>query len=117
MATGKDASRIGAESRWREGIFLGLFGAGQDANDYAVGTPDGVEAARAIKLEPDESAWDVELLLSVKGATMGPQAARPDDQGQNAENIAASRSSPANRASTRRRWRARRSFWPTTGVH
>ena len=30
-------------------------------------TPDGVEAARAIKLEPDESAWDLELLLSVKG--------------------------------------------------
>ena len=66
MATGKDASRIGAESRWRGGIFLGLFGADQGANDCAVGTPDGVEAARAIKLEPAESAWDVELLLSVK---------------------------------------------------
>ena len=51
MATGKDANGIGAESRWRE--------AGQGANDNAVGTPDGVEPTRAIKLEPDESAWDV----------------------------------------------------------
>ena len=65
MATGKDACRIGAESRWRA-FFLGLFGAWQRANDYAVGTPDGMEAARAIKLEPDESAWDV-LLSSLKG--------------------------------------------------
>ena len=60
MATGKDASRIGAESRWREGIFLGLFGAGQGANDYAVGTPDGVEVWHG-------RSWDVELLLSVQG--------------------------------------------------
>ena len=67
MAPDKDASRIGAESRSRGGIFLGLFGAGQGANDYSVGTPDGVEAARAIKLEPDVSARDVELILSVVG--------------------------------------------------
>ena len=67
MATGKDASRIGAERRWREGIFLGLCCAGQSANDDAVEPPDGVKAARAIKLEADESAWDVELHLSVKG--------------------------------------------------
>ena len=42
-------------------------GAGEGANDYAIGTPDDVEAARAIKREPDESAWDVEHLLNVKG--------------------------------------------------
>ena len=59
MAVGKDASRIGAESRWRQSIFL-------EADEYAIGTPDGVEAARAIKLEPDESARVVEFLLSVK---------------------------------------------------
>ena len=33
-------TRVGSarESRWREGIFLGLFGAGQRANDCAIGT-------------------------------------------------------------------------------
>ena len=83
---------------------LGLFGADQGANDCAVGAPDGVEAARAIFLQPDEGAWDVELLLSVKGAAMGPPAMRPDDQGQHAENTVASRRSIANRASSRRTW-------------
>ena len=68
--TGKSLRRVvalfGAENRWREGIFLGLFGAGHAANDYAIGPPDGVIAARAIKLEPVKSTRDVELLLSVK---------------------------------------------------
>ena len=59
--------RSGAEGRWREGISLELFGAGQSANDHAVGTPDGVVTARAIALEPDKSVRDVELLLPVKG--------------------------------------------------
>ena len=67
MSTGKDAIHTSAESLWREGIFRALFGAGQGATDNAVGTPDRVEAPRAIKLGPDESAWDLERLLSVKG--------------------------------------------------
>ena len=33
MTTGRDTSQIGAESRWREGIFLGLVDAGQGGND------------------------------------------------------------------------------------
>ena len=93
MATGKDASRIGAESRWREGIFLGLSGAGQDANDYA--------RARRKCLERGASP------LACEGAAMGPQATRPDDQGQHAENTVASRSSVADRASSRRRRRGK----------
>ena len=67
MPTGKIASRVGADSRWREGCFLGLIGGGSGANDYAIGTPDGVVSGRAIKLLPAGSAWDPELLLSVKG--------------------------------------------------
>ena len=55
-----------AESEPCEGIFLGWFGAGQGANEYAIGTLGGVEAGRAVKLEPEERAWPVELLLSVK---------------------------------------------------
>ena len=35
MATDKDASRIGAESWWRGGILLSLFGAGPGTNDFA----------------------------------------------------------------------------------
>ena len=45
---------------------LGVFDAGQAAIDNTIGTPDGLEAGRAMKLEPEESAWEVELLLSVK---------------------------------------------------
>ena len=71
MATGRDASQIRAESRWREGIFLGLYGAGQCANDHAVGAPDGVEAARAIKLEPDESAWGLPRDRKRRDSTIG----------------------------------------------
>ena len=67
MPTGKLVSRIGADSRWREGCFLGVLGGGGGANDYAIGTPDGVITARAIKLMPAAEAWDVELLLSVRG--------------------------------------------------
>ena len=65
---------IGAESRWREGIFLGLFVAGHGANVSAVVTPEGVEAARTINLGP---YWDMEPLWSVKK--------RPDGQRQRAE--------------------------------
>ena len=75
MATGKDASRVGAESRWHEGS----FGAGLGANDYAVGTPQGVEAARALKLEPHEIACCVEASLDEEGGAMGPQSKRPDE--------------------------------------
>ena len=57
-------------------------GAGQRAINFAVGAPNGVEATRAIKLEPDESAWDVER-LECEGA-------------QRAENIVAGRRSFAN---------------------
>ena len=68
----------------RQGILLELFGAGQGANDCSVGAPDGVEAARTFKLEPDGSAWDVELLLSVKVLPWGRKR-RHRRQGQHAE--------------------------------
>ena len=59
-------SRHGAERWWREGILLGLFGAGQGANNCTIGRGKDVE--RAIKLSPEKLDWDVELLfLSVKG--------------------------------------------------
>ena len=70
--TGKDASRIGAKSRWREGIFLGLFGAGRGANDFSIGAPDGVEA-RAMELEP-EKCLGRGALLERERTAMGPQA-------------------------------------------
>ena len=46
----KHVSRICAESRWQERIFLGIFGGGVGASDYAIGTPDGVQPARAIMM-------------------------------------------------------------------
>ena len=49
MSAGKHVS-ISAESRWQEGIFLGILGGGVGASDYAIGTPDGVQPARAIKM-------------------------------------------------------------------
>ena len=52
-----------------------------------------------------------------EGAAMGPQATRLDVQGQHAENTVASKSSHANSASSRRRWRARKRSWLVTGVH
>ena len=116
-ATGADASRIGAEGRWREGIFLGLW-CWSRCDRLRGGNGDGVEEARVIKFGTDESAWDVELVLSVKETpAVGPQASRPDEQGQHDDSPVAGRSSAANRASSRRRWMSRRSSWPTTGVH
>ena len=67
MSAKKHVSRISAESRWQEGIFLGILGGGVGASDYAIGTPDGVQPARAIKMVPEIDAWDIELLLAVKG--------------------------------------------------
>ena len=49
------------------GIFLGFFNESHGATDYAIGTPDGVEAGRAIKPLPATAAWDGELLLASKG--------------------------------------------------
>ena len=88
VATGKDASRTGPDSRCCQGICSGLFGAGQGANDYAVGAPDGVEAARAIMLEPDDSAWDAELLLSAMELPWDRKRRDPT-MGQRAENTVA----------------------------
>ena len=102
-ATGKDATPIGA-SRWREGVFLELCGT-QDANDDAVGAPDGVEAARAIKLEPDEGSCDVELLLCVKELSW--------DRNRRDPTIIVSIPPRAGG----RGWRARRSSGPTTAAH
>ena len=68
MPVGKLESRAGADSRWREGVFLGPFHkSGAGANDYAIGTPGGVEMASAIELVPKGEEWNPELLLSVKG--------------------------------------------------
>ena len=41
MPAGKTASRIEAQSRWREGIFWGIFGGGIGVNDCAIGAPGG----------------------------------------------------------------------------
>ena len=67
MSTGKHVSRISAESQWQEGIFLGILGGRVGASEYAIGTPDGVQPARAIKMVPEIDAWDIEWLLAVKG--------------------------------------------------
>ena len=77
MSAQKHVSRIGSESRWQEGIFLGIFGVGMGAADYAIGTPEGVKAGRAIKLVPEVDAWDVELLLAVKGLPWDRRRADP----------------------------------------
>lgn len=77
MSPGKHPSRIGAESRSREGISRELFGAGQGTSDYAIGTPDGVEADRAIKLGLEKSAWNVGFLLRVKGLLWDGKRAGP----------------------------------------
>ena len=77
MSAGKHVSRISAESRWQEGIFLGILGGGVGVSDYAIGTPDGVQAARAIKMVPEIDAWDIELLPEVKGLPWDRQRADP----------------------------------------
>ena len=53
MSAEKHVSRISAESRWQEGIFLGILGGGVGASD--LGQP-----ARAIKMVPEIGAWDIE---------------------------------------------------------
>ena len=45
MSAKKHVGRISAESRWQEGIFLGILGGGVGASDNAIGTPDGVQQA------------------------------------------------------------------------
>ena len=73
MSSKKHVSRIGAESRWQEGIFLGILGGGVGASDYAIGT----QRARAIKMVPEIDAWDIELLLAVKGLPCARRRADP----------------------------------------
>ena len=53
MSAKKHVSRISAESRRQEGIFLGIFGGGVGASDYAIGTPDEVQPARAPEVPPE----------------------------------------------------------------
>ena len=74
MSAKKHVSRNSAESRWQEGIFLGILGGGVGASDYAIGTP---EAARAIKMVLEIDAWDIELLLAVKGLPWDRRRADP----------------------------------------
>ena len=77
MSAGKHVSRISAESRWQEGIFLGILGGGVGASDFAIGTPDGVQPARAIKMVLGIDAWDIELVLAVKGLRWDRRRADP----------------------------------------
>ena len=77
MSAKKHMGRISAESRWQKGIFLGILGVGVGASDYAIGTPDEVQTARAIKFVPESDAWDVELLLTVKGLPWDRRRADP----------------------------------------
>ena len=76
MSAKKHVSRISTESRWQEGIFLGILGGGVGASDYAIGTPDGVQPARAIKM-PEIDASVFELLLAVKGLPWNRRRADP----------------------------------------
>ena len=92
MSAKKHVSRISAESRWQEGIFLGILG-GVGASDYAIGTPDGVQLARAIKMVPEIDARDIELLLAVKGLPWDRRRADP----------AGTNSSPSSRSAARAR--------------
>ena len=75
MSAKKHVSRISAESQ--EGIFLGILGGGVGASDHAIGTPDGVQPAPAIKMVLKIDAWDVELLLAVKGLPWDRGRAEP----------------------------------------
>ena len=77
MSAKKHVSSISAESRWQEGIFLGILRGGVGASDYAIGTPDGVQPARAIKMVPEIDAWGIELLLAVKGLPWDRRRADP----------------------------------------
>ena len=77
MSAKKHVSRISAKSRWQEGIFLGILGGGVGASDYATGSPDGVQPARAIKMVPEIDAWNIELLLAVKGLPWDCRRADP----------------------------------------
>ena len=66
MSAKKHVRRISAESRWQQGIFLGILGGGVGASDYATATPDGVQLARAIKMVPEIDAWDVDCSWQLK---------------------------------------------------
>ena len=77
MSAKKHVSRISAESRWQEGIILGILDGGVGASNYAIGTPDGVQLARATKMVPEIGAWDIELLLAVKGLPWDRRRADP----------------------------------------
>ena len=77
MSAGKHVSRISAKSRWQEGIFLGILGGGVCASDYAIGTPDGEQPARATKMVPEIDAWDIELQLAVKALPWDRRRADP----------------------------------------
>ena len=57
--------------------FLGILGGGVGASDYAIGTPDGVQPARAIKMVPEIDAWDTGLLLAIKGLPWDRRRADP----------------------------------------
>ena len=92
MSAKKHVSRVSAESRWQEGIFLGVLGAGDGASDCAIGTPDGVQPARAIKMVLEIDAWDIEPVGS-QGTSKGSLASRPCSEN----------SSPSFRSTTRAR--------------
>ena len=77
MSAKKHVSRISAESRWQEGIFLGILGGGVGASDYAIGTTDGVQPARPIEMVLEIDAWDTELLLAVEGFPWDRRLADP----------------------------------------
>ena len=93
--------------------FLGLLGVRQGANDYAVGAPDGVEAARVIELEPNESAWDEELLLSMNWLSW--DGTRPDDQGQHVENTVANKNSFCRQSLEQEEMEGKEDFLATDG--
>ena len=72
-----DECRERWKSMARSHIFLGILGVGVGASDFAIGTPDGVQPARAIKMVLEIDAWDIKLLLAVKGLPCARRRADP----------------------------------------
>ena len=66
MRPGRLVSRAPSDSRWEEGVFLGIRIGDARHGTYIVGIPAGVTEARAVKPVIPSEQWDVELLLAIR---------------------------------------------------